>query len=262
MLTAASFLLSSCTEQDLQSLCQSLWDWNVCKDCKAGVLPATHEPSCVWPSQSKILEKYFAYYRRAVGSYMPELLSGSPAALQTHGDLHKLILALKDSTQVKRGQFTEAHFSASKGSNSTTPLLTDQNRAVDLAIRIILMVNCAADDRSLALLESGVAPLAWRNDETLIQFFDKIFPQEASQLLNAKSQYERSPGITALLTATKLRSIARLSFEPTNDIRDHLRLDQSTGVVLVYHHVAFLMECLSASRNIQINTSVGDEVKG
>lgn len=255
------FPLAACTDQDLQSLCSHLWAWNICDDCKAGRSVGRHDPQCSWVGKKGRLENYFAYYRSITASYVPELLPGNSPALEDHQQLHTLIEALKNNGNVLRGDITNSFYASHKFTNRPEPPAYDQNKAVDLALRVMAMLNCAADDLSLNLLESGVAPLPWREDETLLQFFDKIFPQATYQLLDTKSGHGRSPGITALLAAVRLKSIARLTLEPTDDIRDHLRLDQSTGVVLVYHHVGYLVECLRASRHAKSNGGVEEEMK-
>lgn len=181
--------------------------------------------------------------------------------MNSHEQLHELISALKTDLNISRDDFVKNHFGGPKFCSGSRPSLFDQNKGVDLAVRVMLMLNCASNDLSLGLLESGVAPLPWRRDETLLQFFSKTFPQAAYQLLDAKAEYERTPGITALLAASKLTSMARLELEPTDDIRDHLRLDQNTGVVLIYHHIGFLIECLTASYDAQPPGSLQEEIK-
>jgi hypothetical protein len=257
----APFALAVCTDKDLQSLCECLWQRRVCNACEAGHRTSTHDASCDWLLYASRIETFFQYYRAVTSLYLPELLPGSSPALNSHGDLHKLIKGLKQHIKTTRSEFTKTYFMRCKNDNAAPPPLSDQSRAVDLAVRVMMMVNCAVDEYSLGLLESGVAPLTWHNDETLVQFFEKIFPQSTHRALDTKSDFGRAPGIAAMLAAPKLKSIAKLKLEPTNDIRDHLRLDQSKGILLVYHHVGFLIACLSASRNSWTNRSLEHEIE-
>lgn len=109
------------------------------------------------------------------------------------------------------------------------------------------MVNCVPDGPSLGLLECGVMPLTWGIHESLADFLTNIFPTSNNSLLNEKERFGRSPGVKALLTATRLKRIAGLRIEPTDDLRDHLRVEQRTGTLLVYHHTAYLTQNLITS---------------
>ncbi|ERF76426.1 hypothetical protein EPUS_07306 [Endocarpon pusillum Z07020] len=261
MLHNQPFPLSSCSDRDLHHLCECLWRWEICVDCKAGTDTLRHNPSCPWPTRAAKLSRFFEYYKVVTRSYIPELLPGDCPALRSHDDLFHLISALKEKADIPRGELTKSHFDGPHVNKGNPPPQSDQNRAVDLAVRVMLMINCAVDDQSLGLLESGVAPLTWRNDETLCQFLKKIFPQEQYQILDAKTDGKRSPGIKTLLTASRLKSIARLTIEPTNDIRDHLRLTQRTGVVLIYHHVGFLIESLTSGHPSSPVGSLEQEIR-
>src|ERR1700743_825554 len=236
------FPLAKTLNQDLHRLCEVLWKWPICVDCKAGKTSSLHDAKCPWPSRSSKLAKFFDYYKQTVGSYVPDLLPGDSPALRNHEDLVEIIQLLKDWPEVLRGQLTKLHFSGRSNNGPDIPPVSDQNRAFDLAMKVLITVNCAVDNQSMNLMESGVVPLTWSNDESLSEFVARVFPSADYQLLNEKDQVMRIPGIKALLTARRLKRIAGLRIEATNDLRDHLRVDQVTGILLVYHHTSFLRE--------------------
>jgi hypothetical protein len=54
----APFALAVCTDQDLQSLCEFLWQWRVCNACEAGNRTSTHNASCGWLLYASRLETF------------------------------------------------------------------------------------------------------------------------------------------------------------------------------------------------------------
>ena len=229
--------------------------------CKAGKPSALHNASCPWPTRSPKLTSFFNYYKRTVASYVPELLPGDQPALETHEDLVDILQALKSQSDVSRAELTKSHFSTRIRSVSRGPPLADQNRAFDLAVRVLVMINCVLDSRSLDLLECGVTPLTWGNNESLAEFLTAIFPMTDNSLLSSKDRFGRSPGIKALLTATRLKRIAGLKLGPTGDLRDHLRIDQRTRTLLVFHHVGYLTQNLMASKTSLQPSTVSEAIQ-
>jgi hypothetical protein len=61
--------------------------------------------------------------------------------------------------------------------------------------------------------------------------------------------------------ARKLKKHAGLSFRPTDDLRIHLKLNQRTGVVEIFHHTAFLKEHLKLTRESPKDISMVDTLK-
>ena len=255
------FPLDKTSRQSLQRLCEVLWKWKICDECKAGSTSISHNVACPWPSRSRKLTKFFDYYKQVAGSYVPDLLPGDQPALRSHDDLIETIQALKSQPDVPRAQLTKLHFAGRIGNGSDASPVSDQNRAFDLAVKVMIMICCAVDGQSLGLLESGVVPLTWRNNETLSEFLTNVFPSAKPQILDEKNQFERGPGIKALLTARRLKRIAGLRIEPTSDLRDHLRVEQRTGVLLVYHHVAVLTENLIASKSWPYPATPGQAIE-
>ncbi len=84
------------------------------------------------------------------------------------------------------------------------------------------------------------------------EFITSVFP---------KTDHPSIDQIKENLKATKLKKRARLRFEPTDDLRNHLRLDRKRAVVEIFHHTAFLKEHLRLTKDEPRNISVVDAIK-
>jgi hypothetical protein len=79
--------------------------------------------------------------------------------------------------------------------------------------------------------------------------------------LNDNDHLGESPDIKAALAARNLKKHAGLRFEPTDDLRNHLKLDRKRGVVEIYHHTAFLKEHLIATQSASKNMTIDESIK-
>lgn len=94
-------------------------------------------------------------------------------------------------------------------------------------------------------MESSTDPCVWRSDQSPLDFIAAVFPVREHPSLNDDNQ--ASIDIKAELSAVRLKQIARLKFEATAELREHLQLDPRTGVVKIYHFTSVLKEHLRAS---------------
>jgi hypothetical protein len=256
--SSSPFLLEHVSDQQLQQLCEVLWSWKICLGCRAGqVCTAT---DCPWP-RSHRLARYFAFYKDITALYVPEFLPGSHPALRSHEDLFDIIRVLKTQPDVPRSQLTQHYFSTRDSGNAPMPPISDQDRAVSLAVRAMTMITCSAEKQSLDFVELGSKPLQWRQEISLSQFLTEAFPKTSHPALSEKDNTGSSFEIKAQLTAQRLKKIAGLKFQPTSDLRKHLELDQKLGVVQIFHHTAFLTEHLIASQSISPTVSVGKSIE-
>ncbi|KIW26149.1 uncharacterized protein PV07_09269 [Cladophialophora immunda] len=255
---SSPFPLEHVSDQQLQRLCEVLWSWKICLSCKAGQGCTT--PHCSWP-RSQRLAGYFAFYKDITALYVPEFLPGSHPALRSHEDLFEIIRVLKSQPDVPRFQLTKHYFSTRDGGNAPMPPISDQDRAVSLAVRAMAMVKCSAEKQSLDFVELGTKSLQWRQEISLSQFVTEAFPETSHPALSEKDNTGSSLEIKAQLTAQRLKKIAGLKFQPTSDLGEHLKLDQKLGVVHIFHHTAFLTEHLIASQSISTTVSVGKAIE-
>ena len=114
------------------------------------------------------------------------------------------------------------------------------------------MINCSSSRQSSVLLEYGNEQARWHLNDTFSQFLNDVFP---------KTSHPSIDEIKSELLATKLKKNARLEFQPTDDLRNHLRLDKKAGVVEIFHHTAFLKEQLRLTKELPQSSSVSDLIR-
>jgi len=238
----SQFPLSKVTTLQLQELTQILWSWSTCAECLAG--KECNPPACSW-HRSPTLKPFFDFYKEEMLSYRSDLKQGQKAALESHEDLFAIMKKLKASPDARRVDLVESLF-------SDRPVRSDQERAVDLAVRVMLMVNCSASRQDSVLVEDGNHQFPWRNDVTFTDYVRDIFSQKPH------------PGIIHIkenLRAFKLKKRSGLIFEPTDDIRSHLKFDHKKAVVKIFHHAAFLKEQLKLTKNEPQSMSVSESLQ-
>jgi hypothetical protein len=202
--------------------------------------------------------RFFDYYKDVTASYETELGHGKQGALRSHEDLFEVIRALKANPDLTRAQLIEKLFAAQTPGELIA--VVDREHAINLAVRVMLMVNCSAPHQSSSLLEHGGYQVRWHSDVTFSQFVEDIFPMTDHPGLN-EDPVGSPLDIRSALTAKKLKKRAKLKFRPTNDLRNHLKLDRSNGIVEIYHHTAFLKEHLRVTRDEARNLSCTESLK-
>jgi hypothetical protein len=156
-----------------------------------------------------------------------------------------IVEELKSNPEVTRNTLLEKIF-------SDRPARNDQERALNIAVRVMMMVNCASSRQSSALLEHGDQQIPWGCDVPFSEFITSTFPT---------TDHPSIDHIKDNLRATKLKKRAGLRFEPTDDLRNHLKLDRKRAVVEIFHHTAFLKEQLRITKDQPSNTSITQSIK-
>ncbi|KAH7268506.1 hypothetical protein B0J15DRAFT_418963 [Fusarium solani] len=244
------------TDSEMQKLTQSLWSWNICEACRKAETCTT--ASCPW-RRSPRLKWFFDFYRDVTSFYVPELLPGSAPALRNHQDVFDIIRLFKARPNTKRSQLTQEYFSR----RDRPPPPADQHRAFNLVVRVMSMVKCSADNQPSGLLELGTQPIQWHSDSSLAEFMVKVFPQADTGNLYVRDDSGKIRDIKSTITARRLKKVASLRFQGTDDLRNHLKMDVKDGVVEVFHYTSVLKEHLIARRgspedpDLQGSVSVG-----
>ena len=242
------------TESQLRTLGQVLWSWACCNNCLNWDQCATQ--SC--PSQRRTrLQRYFKYYAELTASYDPDTGLGELPALQSHEDLLEIIRQLKLDPETTRVALATKIYGAS---GVRAPPVEDQERAINLAVKVMVMVNCCAERQSSGLLEHGAYQTPWRGENTFCQFIQDMFPKTDNPTINADESTPPLDMKTAL-TARNLKKQIGLKIRPTDDIRRHLKLDRTEKIVDVYHHTAFLKEHLRLTKDKPPDMSVSDSLR-
>ncbi|KAH7124629.1 hypothetical protein EDB81DRAFT_730894 [Dactylonectria macrodidyma] len=243
----SSYPLRNVSDDDLKSLAKTLWSWNLCEPCQLapGQEPCSPQP-CPGMRWAR-MKSFFDYYENITASYVPDILAGTPPALRSHQDLFAIIKLLKENPDVTRSDLTATHFVPSGDDGS--PTFGDQNRAFNLALRAMTTITCCLETRSLDTLETGLQPIPWKDDMSWTQFLSTTFPGPSYTQSGAEGCGDAaSRRINDLITARRLIKVARLRFVPTDELKDHLKLNQQDGTIKLYRHTAFLKETLIASR--------------
>lgn len=240
------FPLSKTINQDLINLCEALFGWEPCAGwitegrCEASDSPASHHH----PN----LQAFFNHYKYVAANYLPEVVGSSNTALRSHEDLLGIIKFVRSRTQMSRANLTSEYFhQISRTTGQNAPFLADQEQAFNIAVRIMIMVLPSAENQSDGLLEAGLQPTVWTNEQSLEEFISSSFPQREHPALTRSGEFAAMANVRlASITARRLQKVAHLEIIPTSDMRNHLLLDEKNGTVAVFHYTSFLKENLSA----------------
>lgn len=243
---ASPFPLEVTTDKELRELCQLLWNWDICGACQDGQQPC-NTTSCPWRRSAR-LSKFFEFYKGVTSSYVPELLPGSRPALRSHSDVFDIIRLIKKRPTVARSELTEQYFSRRSNGREAIPPVADQHRAFNLAARVMSMVTCSTENQPSVLLELGTQPASWHSSESFSDFMSAAFPQNNMGNLIVKDESGKMKDIKSIITARHLKKTSGLKFQRTDDLRHHLKLDERSGVVEIFHLTSVLKENLAASQ--------------
>lgn len=243
--TSGFYPLANATPQDLAEICQVLWDWSPCSQWVGGEVCPQVSASCAC-SQAIRLEPFFDLYRNITAYYLPDAVGGTHPALRSHGDLRDIIVLLRGNLDEPRIHLTTEYFTKREVEERKRPPLSDQNRAFNLAARIITMVQPAAENQSDGLLEAGSQPALWSSDKSLATFISSVFPKREHPNLSGNSDVTATTKIdVSSIMAKRLKKIAKLKIVPTDDLASHLSLDTRQGTVSIFHHTSVLKESLT-----------------
>lgn len=222
---------------------EALWDWKGCqkgqntqRQCKS--------PKCAcrrYPHLGRYLREY-----QAMASLYVELESSRCCPiLQTHQDVCKAIRVLKDRPHTKRSDYFQIAF----------PDYNDDEakwNATNLVVKVMLMTDCAAQYQSFDKALRGFR-MPWKSDDPFDVYVISQFPEETTQ------PFLMTENIQSKLKARELFKHLRIKFQPTRNIRNHLRYD---GEVLeLFHHTAFLKEQLRVTKGELGNQSMAECIK-
>jgi hypothetical protein len=251
-----AFPLNDVGERDLQDLGGLLWKWQLCGQCdRKKSCSHTH---CPW-NRAKKFERFWGWYKEIAGMYVPEFTCTTPA-LRSHSDLVDIMRLIKTNPDSQRSQLTHLYFSKRSDMGHVLPDPADQSRAFTMAARILLMVNCELSHQSIEFLEYAQFPRPWRNDRSISQFISEAFRTSSHPYFDDQSEVSDSLAIRKAVTAKSLKKKAKLCLIPTNDLRNHLRLDRKKGTVEVFHQTAVLKENLISSYSLESESTISDQV--
>lgn len=234
---AESFPLSTPTFAECQKLTEILWSWKICAACQANEECQTE--ACPWYRSTSSLKRFIRLYHEKTRMYSCQTPNFS------HEGLFSIMEKLKSSPDITRTDLARSLF-------PDWPTRSDQERAIDLAVQIMFMINCSIPREEARLVEAAESQFPWRSNLTLVEYIDSLFVKTHHSDI---AQFEKKLG------AVKLKKSEGLMFEPTDDIKCHLKFDHDTGVVEIFHHAAFLKEHLRLTKNSPPNMTTLESLK-
>lgn len=252
------FPLEKVSDDEIKELAAALWSWSTVDGCNQLKCNGCDNDNCTG-RRLKRLAGFFENYKDITAAYEPDISLEQTPALSSHGDLLRIIKILQSHPDIPRSELiTRAYAQVPAGPPRAS--LDDQEHAINLAVRVMLMVNCSAQKQSLGLLEQGMARVEWSNEKSFAQFVTDVFPPMDHPTINDENG-EFSVDSKSALKARKLKKVAGLKFRPTDDLRSHLKLDLKAGVVEVFHHTAFIKEHLRLTNGAPPDISNSDCLK-
>jgi hypothetical protein len=99
-----------------------------------------------------------------------------PTALNSHDDIRKLALELRANPQMTREEFKDKVFSRNL---SDPEIIIDQDQAINIAVQLMLMIDCSDKDRHCGGYKiGGFRPVSWENSERFTDFVKRSFPTD------------------------------------------------------------------------------------
>lgn len=258
----SSDLGTELSDVELKGLCKALWSWKFCAECTAG---RTCEPA--WnsncPSQRLRRLTYFSkYYARQCRIYLDAAESFGKRTLKNHDDLWRTIEYMRQNSSVTKDRLInalKANPGSSAGQTPTGPE-ADHGLAVDLAARILTMVNCFSQPRGVSILEQGLHQVPWHHDVSFDEYIERLFPTHWNT--DPKNSSRDLPDQLRLkITASRLKKDLDLTLRPTDDLASHLKLDYQSNVLEIFQHTAVLKEHLRVTKDAPSDLSSADFLK-
>ncbi|KAF7950115.1 hypothetical protein EAE96_007413 [Botrytis aclada] len=197
---------------------------------------------------------YFQIYDRLT-SPQYATVQVHPSALNSHNDIRRLALELRANPQSTREEFRTKVFP----NISTDPeVLIDQERAINVAVQITLMIDCSDKDRHYEGYDiGGFRPVSWDSSEQFADFVKKAFPMD----VHDKEQVRTALREKNELKCWKLRKRAHIKFLSTDNIAEHLLYDPRDNVFRLFRQTAFLKAHLRLSANQPIELGIIESLK-
>lgn len=235
-----TYPLEEITESQLRTLGGTLWSWRFCsKHCHGCALE-----SCS-AQRSRRLHHFFNHVQELTCLESP-----------FQDDVFAIVQILKSNPDVTRAGLTGNLF---QGTGQHPLSLADRENAVNIAIEIITTLDCTSQRLSIDMPECSAFHIKWPSDMTYTQFILDAFPSrdnsDAGSALEIPTMRMRS------LMATKLKKRLGLRFQPTDNLRRHMRLDLDKNVLEIYSCTALLKEHLRLTKDKPKIFSVRDGLR-
>src|SRR5450756_652242 len=139
-----------------------------------------------------------------------------PTALNSHDDIRRIALELRANPQTTREEFRAKVFPQNFADPET---IIDQERVIDVALQLMLMIDCSDKDRHCENYEvGGFRPVRWDSSERFTDFVRKVFPTDVHDQGKVRTAIKEKNS----LKCWKLKKRAHIKFLPTDNLAEHL----------------------------------------
>lgn len=230
-----------------------LWSWKACDDCVGGQqCKATACPG----RRSDKLRRYYQFCEAVLRpNSSDELFEGT--FMRDDSKHLKVLQSVKSDPEITREALRQMIWSSDGRIGAL-----DAPVIIGNAIRIMTTVDSSPIHQNSQLLESGDVKIPWIDGVPLSKFLEDAFSKENDHLLNLPN-HQLSVELKNDLRADRLKQRLGISFQGTSDLRNHLKLNQtSQGLVLeVFHHVTYLREQLRMTKETPQLNSFSESIK-
>lgn len=249
---------ANCSKEHVESLLQCLWSLPATITAQSNGVPCHCQQFGSSFERTQQLAPYLNFYKRLSNRYGADLPNG---ATVSHSDLHILVQTIRAHPELARAELIKTQL-ANNAVCKTPMRPEDRDRAIDLAVRVMTMINCQPQNRSVAYVEYGATFHGWSPDTTFSEFIESCFPTPMPPAPQNDDQFTSDEILVRTnLTANRVMKKAKYKFEATDDIRKHLVIDRQRRIVQIFHHAAFLKENLRCTRGQNPNATMIEQLK-
>ena len=196
--------------------------------------------------QQVAFQEYLDYYRAELERFNFAVVTAGlkdttwrSFPIQSYADLSLVIEIVQQRRSNTRPQIRQAIEELFRGRDASIESL---NRCIDLAIRILLMINVREPQYRLQTPQTPVVP--WDDEASLLSFVGRQFASSTKFISGRDRRVHR------LFTVANMWSICGLQVEWTQSLEDYLRLDRRAKVLRVFPYKNCLLRYLDcATRN-------------
>ncbi|KAF5869099.1 uncharacterized protein Bfra_011642 [Botrytis fragariae] len=208
-------------------------------------------------SAEEKLQSFSTYFQLYDSLTSPQyvMVQIDPPALNTHADIRSLALKLREDPENTREEFQKKAFPQTSKNAET---VKDQQRAINVAVQIMLMIDCSDKDRHHQGYEiGGFRPVSWNKLEKFTDFVKKVFPMDFHDPEKVRVALREKNE----LKCWNLKKRAHVKFIPTDNLAEHLLHDPQDNVVRLFRQTAFLKAHLQLSAGQPPDLGIADSLK-
>ena len=194
---------------------------NVRSSLVAQLWPAT-ECTCDWRNFSPYFEKHYATQC---------LIGARDQSAKTHQDIVEFATIVSEMCRQPK-QRLKQRISCTRGCAAASEL--ELNNSTELVVRLWLMVNVGCPSSEPWMMHTlPQSHLPWPDDLSLVEVLRK-------RLLQGSAQETKKMRFSKFLNVMSLQRIGGFRICWTENMLDHLRLEEESRILFVFQHVSVL----------------------